>query len=492
MLLSRARLRPGAAHPGRRPRRRRPRITRSATCGGRPRSTCSAGASPSTSAPRASPAPPTGTARDGAGAAQPHRRATCGRSSPTAASCGCCATPPPSPGRPTSSSTSRRCSTASSSPSSSLLYLLCPPVPRRGPPTTAGRATAGSSGGAPPPSSQGVRALTLLRDGVERRPRDPRHRLPAAPRQRRRCASGSADGELRPRRRATRALLRLVYRLLFWAVAEDRDALLDPDADPPTQRQPLRATTSPPPGCAASRCAGTAARHDDLWQAVTLVLDALGRDGGEPRLGLPGLGGLFAPRPGRRRSPAAGCPTTRCSPRSARLSVVQPKGQPRRARRLRATSAPRSSARIYESLLELVPRHDPISHAFTLEIARRQRPQDLRQLLHARPTLVDLVLDTALDPVLDDAEKRTPTPRTAERAARPHGLRPRLSGPATSSSPPPAASPRASPRSAPASSTPPRPTTATPCTTSSPAASTASTSTRWPPTSPRSASGSTP
>ncbi|MCW2940119.1 MAG: type restriction enzyme methylase subunit [Actinomycetia bacterium] len=88
-----------------------------------------------------------------------------------------------------------------------------------------------------------------------------------------------------------RALLRTAYRLLFLFVAEDRDVLLDPHA-PETAHERYHSYF------ATDRLRGVAARrrgnaHTDQWQALTLVLDGLGRESGLPALALPALGGIF-------------------------------------------------------------------------------------------------------------------------------------------------------------------------------------------------------
>ncbi len=138
--------------------------------------------------------------------------------------------------------------------------------------------------------SQGVRALNLLRDGVQQAMETLGTGFLQHP-----ANSQLRDGLDTGACRLDdlhQSLLRIVYRLLFWTVAEDRDALLDPDADP-GRRRPLRQHFS------SRRLRRLALRrhgspHHDLWDAVTLVLTALGRADGEPRLGLPGLGGLFS------------------------------------------------------------------------------------------------------------------------------------------------------------------------------------------------------
>lgn len=250
---------------------------------------------------------------------------------------------------------------------------------------------------------QGVRALTLLRDGVETALETLgtgflQH--PANSPLREKIAEGTvrlADVHA--------ALLRTVYRLLFWAVAEDRDALLAPDAtaDQRTRYQDYYSSARLRDLALKRHGSG----HDDLWQSATFVLDALGRSGGEPRLGLPGLGGLFS-------TTAADVLTDCRLPNTAllsavrSLSVVQPKGEPRRTVDFAHLGAEELGS-VYESLLELVPRYDPVSHAFSLEtLAGNDRKTS--GSYYTPSELVELVLDTALDPVLDDVEKRTRTP----------------------------------------------------------------------------------
>jgi hypothetical protein len=88
-----------------------------------------------------------------------------------------------------------------------------------------------------------------------------------------------------------RALLRLVYRMLFWFVAEDRDALLIPSVSRETQERYAEYFSSARLRRLARRQRGT--RHTDLFEATRLVFDALGAEGGVSELGLPGIGGIF-------------------------------------------------------------------------------------------------------------------------------------------------------------------------------------------------------
>ena len=199
--------------------------------------------------------------------------------------------------------------------------------------------------------------------------------------------------------------------MLFWCVAEDRDALLSPTATTEQRNRYGEYFSSARLRRHALRRHGSA--HDDLWQSASLVLDALGRDEGEPRLGLPGLGGLFS-RTAADVLAGSQLPNHALLAAVRALSVVQPKGQPRRLVDFAHLGAEELGS-IYESLLELVPRHDPTTHVFSLEtLAGNDRKTS--GSYYTPSELVELVLDTALDPVLDDAEKSAATAQEAERA----------------------------------------------------------------------------
>ncbi|MDJ0465271.1 DNA methyltransferase [Streptomyces sp. H27-C3] len=199
------------------------------------------------------------------------------------------------------------------------------------------------------------------------------------------------------------ALLRLVYRLLFVFVAEDRDALLDPAADERARDTYVRYFSSDRLRRRARRRQGTA--HGDQYEALRLVLDALGTEGGRPELGLPGLGGLFsrteadAPLDGLKLS------------NEALLTAVQRLAQVRDpgARRWRAVDYRHLDAEelgsVYESLLELEPKHSATDRSFELvEVAGNSRKTT--GSYYTPSSLIECLLDTTLDPVIDDALKR--------------------------------------------------------------------------------------
>ncbi|KUN22123.1 restriction endonuclease [Streptomyces antibioticus] len=199
------------------------------------------------------------------------------------------------------------------------------------------------------------------------------------------------------------ALLRLVYRLLFVFVAEDRGALLDPDAGERQREAYERYFSSARLRERARRRQGTA--HGDQYEALRIVLDALGAEGGRPELGLPGLGGLFSHR--EADAPLDGLKLSNESLLAAvrHLAQVRDVG----ARRWRAVDYRHLDAEelgsVYESLLELEPKHSATDRSFELiEVAGNSRKTT--GSYYTPSSLIECLLDTTLDPVIDDAVKR--------------------------------------------------------------------------------------
>jgi hypothetical protein len=209
-------------------------------------------------------------------------------------------------------------------------------------------------------------------------------------------------------------LLRLAYQLIFLFVAEDRGALLDPDA-PQLARD--RYTTY----FSSARLRRIAARrkgdnNTDLWTALVRVLDGLGKDGGLPALALPGLGGLYFRADAEADAEAAPAPDPARyrlgSPEPLRdsllrnehlldavnlLSRVRDGGRATRVdyRHLGADEL----GSVYESLLELVPRHSP-DGGFWLQDLVAGNKRKTTGSYYTPGVLIEKLLDNALDPVI--------------------------------------------------------------------------------------------
>jgi hypothetical protein len=266
-------------------------------------------------------------------------------------------------------------------------------------------------------AEQGERALDQLRDGVKKaisilgtgflsHPDNPQLRTRLNPR--------NADLKLDD---FNRALLRLVYRLLFWFVAEDRGALLEPDpedAGPDSAARLRQARDRYATYFSSARLRQLArrhrgGRHGDLFEATGLVFDALGTEGGVPELALAGIGGIFEskgddgqalpldePLAGARLSNEALLGAVRA------LSLVTPRGGGARRRVDFGNLGAEELGSVYESLLELIPRYDDEQLAYTLEtLAGNERKES--GSYYTPTSLVECLLDSALDPLLDRA-----------------------------------------------------------------------------------------
>ncbi len=189
--------------------------------------------------------------------------------------------------------------------------------------------------------------------------------------------------------------------MLFTFVAEDRGALLDPQATPEAgQRYTTYFSTDRLRRTSRRRRGG---RYGDKWQALTLVWRALGSVDGLPELGLRGIGGLFEKG---ELDFLSDCALSNQALQSAvrSLSVVrEPKSNILRVVDYRNLGAEELGS-IYEALLEFVPAWDPATKTYTLSIASGNQRKDTGSY-YTPTSLVESLLDTALDPVLDDAEK---------------------------------------------------------------------------------------
>jgi Eco57I restriction-modification methylase len=277
-------------------------------------------------------------------------------------------------------------------------------------------------------ADQGQRALAQLRRGVEQAISHLGTGFLSHPdNQHLRARLDPRSGDLRIED-FNRSLLRLIYRLLFWFVAEDRNVLLDPgpeDPDGETAQRLRLARQRYETYFSSARLRKLARtrrgdRHGDLYEAVQVVFDALGSEGGVPQLALPGIGGIFETelpqgRPLPLDEPLAGARISNQALLTAvrALAIVTPReGGARRPVDFGNLGAEELGS-VYEGLLEQIPRYNDETRSYTLETLPGHERKETGSYYTPTP-LVDCLLDSALDPLLDEACAK---PTSAERIA---------------------------------------------------------------------------
>jgi hypothetical protein len=246
---------------------------------------------------------------------------------------------------------------------------------------------------------KGIRALDSLRKGVEeaitslgkgflahRANRNLRDRL----------KSGELD-----KQDYYRQLLRLVYRLLFLIVAEDRRLLLDPNADERARERYTNHYSTAKLRRLAGRRYGS--RHPDLYVALGLVMEKLGSDTGYSELGLPALGGFLFSKAAL--SNLEGCEIANHDLLNAvrALAFTDDRGVRRQVDYKNLGSEELGS--VYESLLELHPELNVDAATFLLSTTSGNERKTTGSY-YTPASLINSLLDSALEPVLDAATKQ--------------------------------------------------------------------------------------
>lgn len=218
-------------------------------------------------------------------------------------------------------------------------------------------------------------------------------------------------------------LLRLIYRFIFIFSVEERGLIpnaLQPDEDPNTARAKLAASQTYAQGYALARLRDLALRRrartrfDDLWQSVKIVFKGLAH--GEARLGLPALGGLFAP---------AQCPELDGA-QLTNADLLSAMKSMRWASQTGGSLAPidyrnmgtEELGSVYESLLELVPEVDLHARTFGFvgltsvgmssgTVAGNDRK--LTGSFYTPDSLVQEQVKSALDPVIEQRLAANPS-----------------------------------------------------------------------------------
>ena len=243
---------------------------------------------------------------------------------------------------------------------------------------------------------QGVRALTELQNGVRAAIEAFGTGLlehPANTDLRAALQSGDLD-----RQDYYRQLLRLVYRLVFLFVIEDRDLLHPPDTDPAVRRRYTdHYSTARLRDQAYTHGGG---RHPDAWQQLNVLFDGIASPDGIPALGLPTLtGGLF--------DPAWTDALTGTQLTNRRLyTAVRNLGYVRRDNVLNRIDYRNLGAEelgsVYESLLAMHPDIDPDTRTVRLDTAAGNERRTTGAF-YTPAALTRFVVDETLSPLIERA-----------------------------------------------------------------------------------------
>lgn len=196
-------------------------------------------------------------------------------------------------------------------------------------------------------------------------------------------------------------ILRIVYRLIFLAVAEDRNLLHAPET-----KADVRGLYAENYGFnhwrdrSARRLAYD--HHFDNWETMNIVFSAL-QDGAKA-LGLPALGGLF------RADQTPDLNEAKLSNRAFLQAVFRLAwfvDNNHRARINWRDMATEELGSVYESLLELVPFRENGGRSFVYANKKQASGHSRKSTssYYTRDVLVQELLDRALDPVLNRAEQ---------------------------------------------------------------------------------------
>lgn len=204
-------------------------------------------------------------------------------------------------------------------------------------------------------------------------------------------------------------LLRLVYRFIFLMVTEDRNLLHDPQAAAKTKQLYMD-------GYSISHLRQLAVRrnawdkHHDKWEGLRILFRSLAD--GQPLLGLPALGGLFTP------DNLPDLEVANLDNRSL-LEAIYKLAWLKDDNRLTPVNwrdmETEELGSVYESLLELTPRlnGDGLTFKFAEGVETRGNSRKTTGSYYTPDSLVQALLDSALDPVLEKIEAESENPAEA-------------------------------------------------------------------------------
>jgi len=199
-----------------------------------------------------------------------------------------------------------------------------------------------------------------------------------------------------------RQLLRLVYRLIFLFVAEDRDLLFDPASTPKARERYLRYYSLQRLRRLAARNRGS--RHPDLYESLKQVMNILAGTSAKEEtrleLGLPILGGFLFSDAALPDLDIAELENEALLSALRHLTQID-EGSTRRAVDYKNLGSEELGG-IYESLLELHPLINTDSASFELaSVAGNERKET--GSYYTPSSLIQVLLDSALDPVIEQA-----------------------------------------------------------------------------------------
>jgi len=218
------------------------------------------------------------------------------------------------------------------------------------------------------------------------------------------------SGELR-RQAYYEELLRLVYRIIFLFAAEDRDLLHAPNTSDVARKAYLGGYSL---HRLRERCVRNASldKNIDAWEGMKSLFKAL--SDGQPALGLVALGGLFDPE---KLAHLGNCKieNKRFLKAIWHVAWFRPEGQAMTKVNWRDMETEELGS-VYESLLELTPELNLEAREFTFAEgdATKGNARKVSGSYYTPDSLVKLLLDTTLDPVLDAAEARNPNDPVSE------------------------------------------------------------------------------
>ena len=249
---------------------------------------------------------------------------------------------------------------------------------------------------------QGTRAREHLRDGVEEALKALGQGFLAHP-DNQALRTALQDGTLSTKDYFNQ-LLRLVYRVIFLLTVEERGLLHFDGADPQT-------TVLYAEGYSLKRLRERAVKrsaHDrfaDLWDATKIVLRGLA--GGESRLGLPALAGIFA------KSQCPALDAAKLENRALLLAMFRLSWIREGSSLSRVNwrdMGPEELGSVYESLLELVPQitKDGRQFAFATGGETKGNARKTSGSYYTPDSLVQVLLDSALEPVIESTVAANP------------------------------------------------------------------------------------